>query len=202
MAALSRVDSFDKGFPSFYLYIDEFQNVTTPSISTILSEARKYKLSLNIAHQDLSRFRKTLENSDNIVVITDNESKIKYVNQTFTKVTGYSLEEALGQNPNILKSGRKSKEFYEELNKTIYSGNKWNGEFENIDKYGNLSYEKASITPVFNDKGEIVEFIAIKLDITQEVLSNALVKEQQETLFAQQPKMAAMGEIIGNNAHQ
>jgi PAS domain S-box-containing protein len=158
--------------------------------------------SLNIAHQDLSRFRKTLENSDNIVVITDNESKIKYVNQTFTKVTGYSLEEALGQNPNILKSGRKSKEFYEELNKTIYSGNKWNGEFENIDKYGNLSYEKASITPVFNDKGEIVEFIAIKLDITQEVLSNALVKEQQETLFAQQAKMAAMGEMIGNIAHQ
>ena len=158
--------------------------------------------SLNIAHQDLSRFRKTLENSDNIVVITDNESKIKYVNQTFTKVTGYSLEEAIGQNPKILKSGRKSKEFYEELNKTIYSGNKWNGEFENIDKYGNLSYEKASITPVFNDKGEIVEFIAIKLDITEEVLSNALVKEQQETLFTQQAKMAAMGEMIGNIAHQ
>ncbi|MDX9743574.1 MAG: PAS domain S-box protein [Arcobacteraceae bacterium] len=158
--------------------------------------------SLNIAHQDLSRFRKTLENSDNIVVITDNESKIKYVNQSFTNVTGYSLEEAIGQNPKILKSGRKSKEFYEELNKTIYNGNRWNGEFENIDKYGNLTYEKASITPVFDNKGKIVEFIAIKLDITQEVLANALVKEQQQELFAQQAKTALMGEMIGNIAHQ
>jgi hypothetical protein len=51
MAALSRVDSLDKNLPPFYLYIDEFQNVTTDSISQILSEARKYKLSLNIAHQ-------------------------------------------------------------------------------------------------------------------------------------------------------
>jgi len=51
MAALSRVDSLDKNLPPFYLYIDEFQNVTTDSISSILSEARKYKLSLNIAHQ-------------------------------------------------------------------------------------------------------------------------------------------------------
>ena len=51
MAALSRVDSFGKEMPPFYLYVDEFQNVTTPSISTILSEARKYKLSLTVAHQ-------------------------------------------------------------------------------------------------------------------------------------------------------
>jgi hypothetical protein len=51
MAALSRVDSFGKNMPPFYLYVDEFQNVTTPSISTILSEARKYKLSLTVAHQ-------------------------------------------------------------------------------------------------------------------------------------------------------
>jgi hypothetical protein len=51
MSALSRVDSLDKNLPPFYLYIDEFQNVTTDSISQILSEARKYKLSLNIAHQ-------------------------------------------------------------------------------------------------------------------------------------------------------
>ena len=55
MAALSRVDSFGKDMPAFYLYIDEFQNITTPSISTILSEARKYKLSLTIAHQFIAQ---------------------------------------------------------------------------------------------------------------------------------------------------
>ena len=63
MAALSRVDSFDKGFPPFYLYIDEFQNVTTPSISTILSEARKYKLSLNIAHQFIGQLTDKIKDS-------------------------------------------------------------------------------------------------------------------------------------------
>ena len=55
MAALSRVDSFGKDMAPFYLYIDEFQNITTPSISTILSEARKYKLSLTMAHQFIAQ---------------------------------------------------------------------------------------------------------------------------------------------------
>lgn len=63
MSALARSDSMDKGFPPFYLYIDEFQNVTTDSISTILSEARKYKLSLNIAHQFIAQLDDKIKNS-------------------------------------------------------------------------------------------------------------------------------------------
>ena len=63
MAALSRVDSFGKEFPPFYLYIDEFQNITTTSISTILSEARKYKLALNIAHQFIAQLEEEIKDS-------------------------------------------------------------------------------------------------------------------------------------------
>jgi len=63
MAALSRVDSFGKDLPPFYLYIDEFQNITTDSISTILSEARKYKLSLNIAHQFIAQLEDDIKDS-------------------------------------------------------------------------------------------------------------------------------------------
>ncbi|KKQ77817.1 MAG: hypothetical protein A3A96_01835 [Candidatus Zambryskibacteria bacterium RIFCSPLOWO2_01_FULL_39_39] len=63
IAALSRVDSFGKDFPPFYLYIDEFQNITTDSISTILSEARKYKLSLNIAHQFIAQLEKGISDA-------------------------------------------------------------------------------------------------------------------------------------------
>ncbi|MES2214294.1 MAG: TraM recognition domain-containing protein [Patescibacteria group bacterium] len=63
MAALSRVDSIGQGMPPFYLYIDEFQNVTTNSISTILSEARKYKLSLNIAHQYIAQLEDGIKNA-------------------------------------------------------------------------------------------------------------------------------------------
>ena len=63
MAALSRVDSLDKNLPPFYLYIDEFQNVTTDSISQILSEARKYKLSLNIAHQYIKQIDENIKDA-------------------------------------------------------------------------------------------------------------------------------------------
>ncbi|HEU5114392.1 MAG TPA: type IV secretory system conjugative DNA transfer family protein, partial [Candidatus Paceibacterota bacterium] len=63
MAALSRVDSIGKDLPPFYLYIDEFQNVTTDSISAILSEARKYKLSLNIAHQFIAQLDERIKNA-------------------------------------------------------------------------------------------------------------------------------------------
>lgn len=63
MAALSRADSFGKDFPPFYLYIDEFQNITTDSIATILSEARKYKLSLNIAHQFIAQLEENIRDA-------------------------------------------------------------------------------------------------------------------------------------------
>jgi len=63
MAALSRVDSFGKQLNDFYLYIDEFQNVTTDSISTILSEARKYRLSLNVAHQFIAQLDEGIRDS-------------------------------------------------------------------------------------------------------------------------------------------
>lgn len=63
IAALSRVDSFGKDFPPFYLYIDEFQNITTDSIATILSEARKYKLSLTIAHQFIAQLEENIRNA-------------------------------------------------------------------------------------------------------------------------------------------
>jgi len=63
MAALSRVDSYGKDFPPFYLYIDEFQNITTDSISTILSEARKYKLALIVAHQFIAQLDDKIKNA-------------------------------------------------------------------------------------------------------------------------------------------
>jgi hypothetical protein len=63
MAALSRVDSLGKDLPPFYLYIDEFQNITTDSIATILSEARKYKLSLTMAHQFIAQLEENIKDA-------------------------------------------------------------------------------------------------------------------------------------------
>lgn len=159
----------------------------------------EYKISLS--NKQLRRFRKTVENSDNIVVITDKDQNIKYVNDSFSKTTGYSLEEVKGKKPKILQSGLQTKEFYDDLNKTIFSGNKWSGDFINIDRHGELSYEKASITPVLNDKGNIIEFIAIKLDITKETKVSQQLKEK-ERILAEKSKITAMLDMIENIAHQ
>ena len=100
-----------------------------------------------------------------------------------------------------MKSGKQSKEFYAELKKTINAGKKWNGEFINVTKEGKYTYEKASITPILNENNEIEEFLAIKLDITKERNFQRELKKQEEVL-TQQSKMAAMGEMLENIAHQ
>ncbi len=89
MAALSRVDSFGKDMAPFYLYIDEFQNVTTPSISTILSEARKYKLSLTVAHQFIAQLDDKIKasvfgNVGNMVVYRVGAEDAEYLEKQFT----------------------------------------------------------------------------------------------------------------------
>lgn len=91
MAALSRVDSFGKDMPAFYLYIDEFQNVTTPSISTILSEARKYKLALTVAHQFIAQLDDKIKasvfgNVGNMVVYRTGAEDAEFLQKQFEPV--------------------------------------------------------------------------------------------------------------------
>ena len=160
-----------------------------------------YEKRLNNVNKSLVKFRSTLENSDSIVMITDKHENIIYVNEAFEKITKYSKEEVLGEKPSILKSGEQNFDFYLSIKNVIHSGKKWNGQFINKDKYGNIFYEKASITPSFDENGNIEEFICIKLDITKEILIQEELKKK-ENLLVEQSKLSAMGEMIGNIAHQ
>ena len=160
-----------------------------------------YDYKLSQSRNELKRFKKTVENSDNIIVITDEKIRIKYVNAAFTKVTGYTMEEVKGKNPKMLSSGNQSKEFYQHLNETLYAGKKWSGEFINRSKSGKLSYEQATITPVFDENDKIIEFVAIKLNTTSEKNAQDLLLKKEKMLL-QQSKMAAMGEMLQNIAHQ
>ena len=101
------------------------------------------------------------------VVITDASGKIQYVNPAFTAMTGYTGEEAVGHNPRVLKSGRQSAAFYEEMWSTIRSGRVWHGELINRRKDGTFYSEEMRITPVRGPDGEIVSYIAIKQDVTE-----------------------------------
>ncbi len=101
------------------------------------------------------------------IVIADTSGKIEYVNPAFTVMTGYSREEAVGQNTRILKSERQDPSFYKQLWETITSGRVWYGELINKRKDGTLYTEEMSITPVRNSRDEIVNYIAIKQDVTE-----------------------------------
>jgi PAS domain S-box-containing protein len=99
-------------------------------------------------------------------VITDINGLIEYVNPKFEEVSGYALEEIIGKNPRILKSGRQRPEFYEKLWSTISSGQVWFGIFHNKKKDGTLYWESATIAPVMDQNGMVTNYVAIKEDIT------------------------------------
>ncbi len=129
------------------------------------------QLSLYIGQKQTEEFNqklsKAVEQSPAVIVITNTDGNIEYVNPKFTAITGYTFDEVLGKNPRILKSGEHNAAFYEELWKTISSGKEWKGEFHNKKKNGELYWESALISPIFNDSGEITHLIGVKEDITE-----------------------------------
>lgn len=141
---------------------------------------------------DLSKLLQAVQQSPMSVVITDRNGTIEYVNPEFTNVTGYTLAEAVGQNPRVLKSGHLPPELYADLWQTISSGNIWRGEILNKKKSGELYWELASIAPV-KDGNDITNFVAVKEDITKR-------KEMEEQL-RQSQKMQAVGQLTGGIAH-
>lgn len=119
-----------------------------------------------ISEEALRKLSRAVEQSPASVVITDTKGTIEYVNPKFSQLTGYSAEEAIGQNPRILKSGEKPTAEYEQLWATISAGQEWRGVFHNKKKSGDLYWESASISSVKDQDGRISHYIAVKEDIT------------------------------------
>lgn len=107
-----------------------------------------------------------LEAAADMVVITDADGQIDYVNQAFVRHTGYTKQEATGKTPRLLKSGRQDSRFYEELWSTILAGNVWEGTLVNRRKDGTEYPEEMTITPLRGEDGQISRFVAIKRDVT------------------------------------
>ncbi|HMD98708.1 MAG TPA: PAS domain S-box protein [Terriglobia bacterium] len=126
------------------------------------------------------------------IVITDTSATIQYVNPAFTRITGYSAEEAVGQNTRLLKSDRQDPACYRELWKTILSGQVWQGELINRRKDGTLYTEEMSITPVRDPNGVITNFIAIKQDVTERRATEAALHRSKEGL-KEAEHLAALG---------
>jgi diguanylate cyclase (GGDEF)-like protein/PAS domain S-box-containing protein len=143
------------------------------------------QLLLSVIHDNTERKRaedqlqilsRAIEQSPASIVITDIYGTIEYVNPKFTELTGYTLQEAVGNNPRILKTGFTPVDDYKKLWQTITSGVTWRGEFCNHKKDGEFYWERASISPVMNETGIITHFVAVKEDITAQ-------KKVEEELF-------------------
>src|ERR1019366_1586778 len=145
------------------------------------------------AEAENARLVTAIEQSAEGVVITNTKGEIEYVNPAFTRTTGYSREEALGQNPRILKSGRHDPTFYQQLWDTILKGQPWHGELINQRKDGTLYTEQMSIAPVRGAHGEVTHFIATKQDVTE--------RKIMESQLQQAAKIEAVGRLAGGVAH-
>lgn len=133
------------------------------------------------------------------IVITDLIGNIEYVNQQFTINTGYSYEEAIGNNPRILNSGFHPKEFYQNLWDTVRSGKTWHGEIYNRRKDGLFFWESATIAPILNDKNEIINIVAIKQDVTDKKLAEIELVESQKKLEELNDTKNKLFSIIGHD---
>jgi PAS domain S-box-containing protein len=131
------------------------------------------------AEEELKKLSQAVEQSPASVVITDLRGTIQYVNSKFCEVTGYTIEEALGQNPRILKSGHTPSEVYRELWKTIKAGYEWRGEFQNKKKNGEIYWESATISPLKSSDGSTAHFLAVKEDITERKQMEESIREKE-----------------------
>jgi PAS domain S-box-containing protein len=144
--------------------------------------ARKHMQNMKSAEAELRKLSQAVEQSPVGIIITNTEGIIEYVNPRATQLTGFEAEELYGKDTSIFSSGETSLKEYQFLWETIKSGKIWHGEFHNKRKNGQLYWESATISPVFDSNGNITHFLAIKEDITNRKASEIALNESEELL--------------------
>jgi len=151
------------------------------------------------AEAEIARLAAVVNQAAESVVLTDLDGNILYVNPFFEKATGYGAAEALGKNPRILKSGHQGEAFYKNLWDTVKSGNTWTGVFVNKRKDGTLFHEEASIFPVKDSSGQMINLAAVKRDITDRVQAEVELRKAKE---AAEAASRSKSEFLANMSHE
>jgi len=165
------------------------QKVTLDILENLKSEIQ----TRTAKEAELRKVTMAIEQAGETILITDPAGKIQYVNPAFETVSGYTPEEAVGKTSAILKSGQQDEAFYQNLWETISSGRVWKGRLVNKRKDGSLYTEAATISPVFDAAGKIINYVGVKRDITAQLELTAQ--------FQQAQKMESVGRLAGGVAH-
>lgn len=141
-----------------------------------------------------ARLVTAIESAVESIIITSPTGRIIYTNPAFTTLTGYSPQELIGRNPRLLKSGYQDDRFHHDLWQTITAGRVWVGRFVNKKKDGTIFQDETTISPVKDSLGKVLNFVAVKRDITKEI--------ELETQLRQAQRMEAVGTLAAGVAHE
>jgi PAS domain S-box-containing protein len=166
-----------------------------------VAEHRQMRQELEAQRLQLQHYQYIIDAAPISIVITDASGVIEYVNRCFETLSGYTLDEARGENASILKSGHTSSAQYAQLWRTIKQGEVWSGIFKNLKKDRTPYWERAFIAPIFDDSGTIVNYLGVKEEINEEMRLREALEDKEQIMIAQS-RQAAMGEMISMIAHQ
>jgi two-component system cell cycle sensor histidine kinase/response regulator CckA len=156
-------------------------------------ERKAIEAALFVEKERLRLQSAALESTADGVMITEPDGSITWVNPAFSRITGFSAEEAIGRKPSILRSGQHNNALYGELWRTLLDGQVWDGELTNKRKDGRLYLEAQTITPVRDARGGISHFVSVTRDISH--------RRRLEEQLRQSQKMEAVGRLSGGVAH-
>lgn len=155
---------------------------------------------LNEEKEELLKFKFAVEANPNLIIITNVQGNIQYVNPGFTATTGYTFDDIIGSNPRFLKTEKHDANYYKKLWDTILKGKVWKGELLNKKANGQTFWVSSTITPIKNDKGKVTHFLAIQQDITESKFADFKMKRMNEDLKQAEAEVrAALEELTASN---